>query len=250
MVPERDRVILVDHNERGQAVEGIEEAKILEIIDHHRLGGIQTSEPIFTHAEPVGCTATIVANMHWDHDVDIPQSIAGLLLSAILSDTVLFKSPTCTQKDKDAANKLAEIAGVDLKEYGMGMLKAGAGIGDMTPAEIAKTDLKEFQFGDYHVIISQISVMDPQEVLDIEPQLIEAMSAICEKEGFDMSLVMVTDILQEATYLMYAGSPKTLIGEAFKQDASGTHIYLPGVMSRKKQIVPPLSEAVKRIAQN
>ena len=132
MVPERDRVILVDHNERGQAVEGIEEAKILEIIDHHRLGGIQTSEPIFTHAEPVGCTATIVANMHWDHDVDIPQSIAGLLLSAILSDTVLFKSPTCTQKDKDAANKLAEIAGVDLKEYGMGMLKAGAGIGDMT----------------------------------------------------------------------------------------------------------------------
>ncbi len=250
MVPERDKVILVDHNERGQAVEGIEEAKITEIIDHHRLGGIQTSEPIYTHAEPVGCTATIVANMHWDHDVDIPKSIAGLLLSAILSDTVLFKSPTCTEKDKKTAQRLAEIADVDLKSYGMEMLKAGAGIGDMTPAEIAKTDLKEFQFGDYHVIISQISVMDPKEVLDIEPQLIEAMSSICEKEGFDMSLVMVTDILEEATYLLYAGSPKTLIGEAFKKDASGTHIYLPGVMSRKKQIVPPLSEAVKRIAQN
>ena len=157
----------------------------------------------------------------------------------IVAQCVAFKAPGGKQ-----------CAGVDLKEYGIGMLKAGAGIGDMTPAEIAKTDLKEFQFGDYHVIISQISVMDPQEVLDIEPQLIEAMSAICEKEGFDMSLVMVTDILQEATYLMYAGSPKTLIGEAFKQDASGTHIYLPGVMSRKKQIVPPLSEAVKRIAQN
>ena len=246
-MPERDRVILVDHNERGQAVEGIEEAKIVEVIDHHRLGGIQTSEPIFTHAEPVGCTATIVANMHWQQDVDIPAPVAGLLLSAILSDTVLFKSPTCTPYDKKTAERLAEIAGVDLKEYGMAMLKAGSGIGDMTPMEIAKNDSKEFQMGDYHLLISQISVMDTKEVLGLEPQLIEAMTTICEKEGFDMSLVMVTDILEEATYLLYAGSPKTLIGEAFKKDASGTHVYLPGVMSRKKQIVPPLSEAVKRI---
>ena len=246
-MPERDRVILVDHNERGQAVEGIEAAKIVEIIDHHRLGGIQTSEPIFTHAEPVGCTATIVANMHWHRDIDIPQSIAGLLLSAILSDTVLFKSPTCTPYDKKTAERLAEIAGVDIQEYGMAMLKAGSGIGDMTPMEIAKNDLKEFTIGDYRIIVSQISVMDTKEVMDLEPQLIEAMSTICEKEGFDMSLVMVTDILEEATYLLYAGSPKTLIGEAFKKDASGTHVYLPGVMSRKKQIIPPLSEAVKRI---
>lgn len=248
-MPERDRVILVDHNERGQAVEGIEEAKIVEVIDHHRLGGIQTSEPIFTHAEPVGCTATIVANMHWQQDVDIPAPVAGLLLSAILSDTVLFKSPTCTPYDKKTAERLAEIAGVDLKEYGMAMLKAGSGIGDMTPMEIAKNDSKEFQMGDYHLLISQISVMDTKEVLGLEPQLIEAMTTICEKEGFDMSLVMVTDILEEATYLLYAGSPKTLIGEAFKKDASGTHVYLPGVMSRKKQIVPPLSEAVKRIKE-
>lgn len=248
-MPERDRVILVDHNERGQAVEGIEEAKIVEVIDHHRLGGIQTSEPIFTHAEPVGCTATIVANMHWQQDVDIPAPVAGLLLSAILSDTVLFKSPTCTPYDKKTAERLAEIAGVDLKKYGMAMLKAGSGIGDMTPMEIAKNDSKEFQMGDYHLLISQISVMDTKEVLGLEPQLIEAMTTICEKEGFDMSLVMVTDILEEATYLLYAGSPKTLIGEAFKKDASGTHVYLPGVMSRKKQIVPPLSEAVKRIKE-
>ena len=249
MVPEREKVILVDHNERGQAVEGIEEAKILEIIDHHRLGGIQTSEPIYTHAEPVGCTATIVANMHWQNDVDIPASIAGLLLSAIISDTVLFKSPTCTEYDKKTAERLAEIAGVDINEYGMAMLKAGSGIGDMTPAEIAKNDLKEFQIGDYRIIVSQISVMDTKEVMDLEPQLIKAMTNICEKEGFDMSLLMVTDILEEATQLLYAGSPKTLIGEAFKKDASGTHVYLPGVMSRKKQIIPPLSEAVKRIAK-
>lgn len=220
MLPERDRVILVDHNERGQAVEGIEEAKIIEIIDHHRLGGVQTGEPIFTRVEPVGCTATIVSNMHWEHDVEIPPSIAGLLLSAILSDTVLFKSPTCTPHDKKTAERLAEIAGVDINEYGMAMLKAGSGIGDMTPAEIAKNDLKEFQIGDYRIIVSQISVMDPKEVMDLEPQLIDAMKHICEKEGFDMSLVMVTDILQEATYLLFAGSPRTLIGEAFKKDAS------------------------------
>ena len=247
MVPERERVILVDHNERGQAVEGIEEARILEIIDHHRLGGIQTSEPIYTRQEPVGCTATIVANMHWHRDVDIPPSIAGLLLSAIISDTVLFKSPTCTEYDKKTAKHLAEIAGVDINEYGLAMLKAGSGIGDMTPSEIAKNDMKEFRIGDYRIIVSQISVMDTKEVMDLEPELIKSMASICDKEGFDMSLVMVTDIIEEATYLLYTGSPKTLIGEAFKKDASGTHVYLPGVMSRKKQIIPPLSEAVKRI---
>jgi manganese-dependent inorganic pyrophosphatase len=247
MLPEREKVILVDHNERGQAVEGIEDAKIVEIIDHHRLGGVQTSEPIFIRQEPVGCTCTIVANMHWDADIEIPPSIAGLLLSAIISDTVLFKSPTCTAKDKKTAEKLAEIAGVDLKEYGLAMLRAGAGIGGKTPTEIAKNDLKEFKIGDYRIIVSQISVMDPKEVLDIEEKIIDVMTDNCEREGFDMHLLMVTDILEESTYLLYAGSPKTLIGEAFKKDASGTHVYLPGVMSRKKQIIPPLSEAVKRI---
>ena len=247
MLPEREKVILVDHNERGQAIEGIEDAKIMEIIDHHRLGGVQTSEPIYIHQEPVGCTCTIVANMHWHQDVDIPPSIAGLLLSAIISDTVLFKSPTCTPYDKKTAEKLANIAGVDLKEYGLAMLRAGAGIGDKTPAEIAKNDLKEFKIGDYRIIVSQISVMDPKEILNIENQLIAFMKDECEREGFDMHLLMATDILEEATYLLYAGSPKTLIGEAFKKDASGTHVYLPGVMSRKKQIIPPLSEAVKRI---
>ena len=247
MLPERERVILVDHNERGQAVEGIEDAKIMEIIDHHRLGGIQTSEPIYTHQEPVGCTCTIVANMHWHRDIDIPPSIAGLLMSAIISDTVLFKSPTCTPYDKKTAEKLADIAGVDLKEYGLAMLRAGAGIGDKTPAEIAKNDLKEFNIGDYRIIVSQISVMDPKEILDMEDQLIAFMKENIEREGFDMHLLMATDILEEATYLLFAGSPRTLIGEAFKKDASGTHVFLPGVMSRKKQVIPPLSEAVKRI---
>ncbi len=249
MLPEREKIILVDHNERGQAIEGIEDAKIVEIIDHHRLGGIQTSEPIYIHQEPVGCTCTIVANMHWDNDVEIPPSIAGLLLSAIISDTVLFKSPTCTPKDRKTAERLAEIAGVNLKEYGLAMLRAGAGIGDKTPAEIVKNDLKEFKIGDYRVIVSQISVMDPQEVLALEPQLIEAMKKNCENESADLDLMMITDILEESTYLMYYGAPRTLVAEAFRKDTSGNYIFLPGVLSRKKQCIPPLSEAAKRISQ-
>lgn len=245
-IPEREKVILVDHNERSQAVEGIEEAKILEIIDHHRLGGIQTSDPIFTRQEPVGCTATIVANMHWHRDIEIPADIAGLLLSAIISDTVLFKSPTCTPYDKETAEKLAKIAGVDLNEHGMALLKAGSGIGDMTPMEIAKNDLKEFQIGDYRMIVSQISVMDTEEVLALKDELIACMNSICESEGYNMSLLMVTDIIDEGTHLLFTGNPKTIIGEAFHQDASGNLIYLPGVMSRKKQIIPPMVEASKK----
>lgn len=244
---EKERVILVDHNERSQAVEGIEDVKVIEIIDHHRLGGMQTSEPIYTHQEPVGCTATIIANMYRRRDFDIPKEIAGLLLSAIVSDTVLFKSPTCTDYDKETAERLAKIAEVDIKEYGLAMLKAGSGIGDMTPAEIVKNDMKEFVIGDYRIIVSQISVMDTQEVMDIEKEIIAAMKTICEKDKYDMSLVMVTNIIDEATTLLFSGSPKTLISEAFHKGAEGTNIYLPGVMSRKKQIIPPLSEAVKRL---
>ena len=136
---------------------------------------------------------------------------------------------------------------MDLQKYGMDMLKAGSGIGDMTPAEIAKNDMKEFQIGDYRVIVSQLSVMDTAEVMALKEQLLASMRSICEKEGFDLSLLMVTNILDESTELLYVGAPKTLIGEAFQKDASGDSIYLPGVMSRKKQVIPPLSEAVKRI---
>lgn len=247
LIPEPESLILVDHNERGQAVEGLENAKVLEIVDHHRLGGIETSEPIFTYQEPVGCTATIIAGLYWQNQVEISSQIAGLLLSAIISDTVLFKSPTTTEKDKKVAKKLAEIAGVEISKYGMEMLKAGSSIGTMTPMEIAKNDLKEFQFGDYDCIISQVSVMDTEDVLNYKSQILECMETICQEEGFSLALLMVTSILDESTELLYVGSPKTLIGDAFSKDASGNSIFLPGVMSRKKQIVPPLSEAVKRL---
>ena len=240
-------VIMVDHNEMAQAIDGMEEAALEAIVDHHRLGGVQTANPIFVHIEPVGCTATIVANMFWAAEKTIPQNIAGLLLSAIVSDTVLFKSPTCTEKDKETANKLATLAKVDLKAYGMDMLKAGAGVGDMTPAEIAKTDSKPFTFGAYKAIVSQISVMDTAEVLAMKQELTAAMTDICANEGFDLSLVMVTDIMEESTDLLFVGEPKELIAKAFQKEVNGDCIHLPGVMSRKKQIVPQLTEAASQL---
>lgn len=247
LVPEPEKLILIDHNERGQSVEGIEWAKVVEIVDHHRLGGIETSEPIYTYQEPVGSTGTIVAGMYWAHNIPMIKEVAGLLLSAIISDTVLFKSLTCTQKDRDYAEKLAEIAEVDLHEYGMEMLKAGSSIGNMSPMSIARNDMKEFKFGDYNASISQISVMDTNDVMKHKDKIIDSLNNICENDGFDLSMLMVTNILEENTELLYTGSPKALIGEAFKMDASGNSIFLPGVMSRKKQIVPPLSDAVMRI---
>ena len=152
-VEEKQAVMLVDHNEPAQSVDGLDKAELLEIVDHHRLGGLNTANPIFVHIEPVGCTATIITKMFDCQKIELPKKIAGLLLSAIVSDTVLFKSPTCTEQDKAAAEKLAVIAGVNLKEYGMAMLKAGADLGDLTPAQIAKTDSKPFSFGDRKSVV-------------------------------------------------------------------------------------------------
>ena len=238
---------LVDHNEPAQSVDGLDKAELLEIVDHHRLGGLNTANPIFVHIEPVGCTATIITKMFDCQKVELPKKIAGLLLSAIVSDTVLFKSPTCTEQDKAAAEKLAVIAGVNLKEYGMAMLKAGADLGDLTPAQIAKTDSKPFSFGKYKAIVAQISVMDTADILAKKAELVAAMQELCQNEGYDMSLLMVTDIMEESTELVFVGEPKQLIADAFGKDASGDSIYLPGVMSRKKQIVPQLTEAAAKL---
>lgn len=246
-VEEKQAVMLVDHNEPAQSVDGLDKAELLEIVDHHRLGGLNTANPIFVHIEPVGCTATIITKMFDCQKVELPKKIAGLLLSAIVSDTVLFKSPTCTEQDKAAAEKLAVIAGVNLKDYGMAMLKAGADLGDLTPAQIAKTDSKPFSFGKYKAIVAQISVMDTADILAKKAELVAAMQELCQNEGYDMSLLMVTDIMEESTELVFVGEPKQLIADAFGKDASGDSIYLPGVMSRKKQIVPQLTEAAAKL---
>ncbi|GBG55506.1 manganese-dependent inorganic pyrophosphatase [Sporomusaceae bacterium FL31] len=245
IVPEREKIILVDHNERAQAVEGIEEAQIIEIVDHHRLGGLQTGEPIFIRHEPVGSTATIVANMHWHRGIEVPKHIAGMLLAAIVSDTVLFKSPTATAYDRETAEKLAKIAELDLVDFGMSVLKAGSGLGDMSASEIVRNDLKEFQIGEYRVAIGQLSVMDTAEVLAVKDELLTAMDAMLAKESYDMALLMVTDIIQEGTQLIYTGQPVALIAEAFGSKGDGGVVYLDGVMSRKKQVIPPMVEAAR-----
>jgi len=245
IVPEREKVILVDHNEPSQAVEGIEEAQVVEIIDHHRLGGLQTSEPIFIRHEPVGCTATIVANMHWHRNVDIPPTIAGLLLAAIISDTVLFKSPTTTAKDRATAERLAKLAGLDIQEFGLQVLKAGSNLGSLSVAEIVHNDLKEFDIGDYHVAIGQISVMDGAEVLRRKSELLDFMAKMREQENYDAVMLMITDILAEATHLLSVGRLTGLLTKAFGHEAEPGVFYLPGVMSRKKQVVPPMVEAAR-----
>lgn len=246
IVPEREKVILVDHNEKTQAVAGIEEAHILEIIDHHRLGGLETGEPIFIRHDPVGSTSTIVANMHWHRNVKMSKNIAGVLLSGILSDTLLFKSPTSTPQDRETAKQLAQIAGVDLTEFGMAVLRAGSRFNGMEPEEIIRYDLKEFQIADYRVSISQITVMDAADILAKRSEGLEgALSMVRQKEGFDLSLLMVTDILQETTHLLHAGRPTSLLRRAFGAQSTDTLFVLPQTMSRKKQVVPPLVEAAR-----
>lgn len=250
MVPEKTKLILVDHNERSQAVEGIEKAQILEIIDHHRLGGIQTNEPIYTRQDPVGCTCTIVADMHIHRQVAIPPQIAGLMLSAIISDTVLFKSPTCTQHDKDMAHYLSKIAGVDIEKYGMELLRAGSDMGNMSSDEIVKNDMKEFLIGHYRFSISQCAILDKSQLAQRKDDILKELERMRTREGFDLSIVMITNILEEFSTLLFTGEPKSLLEEAFKEDTSRNLITLPGVMSRKKQVVPPLSEAAKILGAN
>lgn len=245
IAPQRDQVILVDHNERTQAVDGIESADILEIIDHHRLGGMETGEPIFIRHEPVGSTATIIANMCWHRGVEVPKVIAGLLLSAILSDTILFKSPTCTAKDRGTAERLAVIADVDIQSYGTEMLKAGASTAKLAASDLLHADLKEFQMAEFRIVIGQISVLEVQDVLCRKGELLEEMEAMRNRENYDMVLLLVTDILQEASHLIFAGEPEELLEQAFSVEIIDHEVYLPGVLSRKKQVVPPMVNTAK-----
>ena len=240
------QVILVDHNEPAQAAPGLEQARVRAVVDHHRLGGgLQTDAPIFIHFEPLGCTASIVAEMYWQHDIEMSQQTAGLLLSAIISDTMLFRSPTCTAADRATAEKLAEPAGVDLMTYGREMLEAGLDISDMSAADLAANDAKKYTFGAYNVLIAQTSVSDAMTVLTRKAKLIAAMDELRRAEGCDLHLLMLTESFNGNTTLLIAGEPKKLVTAAFGKEVTDNMIELPGVMSRKKQIVPPLTAAAK-----
>ena len=246
LVPAREKVILVDHNERSQAVDGIEEVQIVEIVDHHRLGGLETSEPIFIRHEPVGSTATIVANLHWHRNVDIPASIAGLLLAAVISDTLMFKSPTTTPADRQTASKLAAVAGLDIEQFGMDVLKAGSVSGDLPVNDLISGDLKEFQIGEYSIAISQTFAMNVAETFATgRDPIVDALEAMRVKAGYDMAALMATDILRESTHLFYTGKAGSLLHLAFGDDAKDGLVFLPGTMSRKKQLLPRLIEAAR-----
>ena len=234
-------VVLVDHNEVAQTADDIAEANLVEIIDHHKIGGLSTDLPISVRIMPVGCTCTIIYNLFKENNVEIPYEIAGLLLSAILSDTLIFKSPTTTELDKEAALALAEIAKVDYEKYVMEMFKAGTSLEGFSIEEIVNMDFKEFDMSGKRVGIGQVMTLDIDAVLSKKEEFLNYINAT----EFDMLVLAVTDIINEGSYLIYKGEDK-VISEAFGVDAS-QGVFAEGVVSRKKQLVPKLTDAVKNM---
>ncbi len=239
----RKKVILVDHNERSQSILGIEEAEIVEIIDHHRIADIQTASPLYLRIEPVGCTSTIVGKMYLEEEIPIPKNMAGLMLSAIISDTLLFNSPTCTHEDKEMATYLARLIDIDINHYGKKMLIAGSNLNEMTPTEIIKTDLKIFTMGKYKIAVSQINTGDFRGIYKKLDSVLKEMNHFCDHEALSLSVLMVTDIVLGGTELIIAGKEQSLARLAFDFQSSEFSKFLNGVFSRKKQIVPPLMNA-------
>ncbi|MEE8886948.1 MAG: putative manganese-dependent inorganic diphosphatase [Eubacteriales bacterium] len=245
-------LILVDHNEKTQAVLNVDEANVMEIIDHHRLGAIQTMSPIVFRSEPIGCTATIMYKIYHEKHLEIPRKIAGLLMSAIISDTLLFRSPTCTPMDKNAALDLAQIAGVsDIEKYASNMFKAGSNLEDKTPEEIFFQDYKKFNIENTTFGVGQISSMSEEELQIIKSRLIPQMKEECGKHEIEMVFFMLTNIINESTELLYySDDDKKEAGELVSAAFPGTELgedsaQLPGVISRKKQLIPSFMKALQ-----
>ena len=237
--PRRKNIVLVDHNESAQSVPGLDQAELIEIIDHHRLADIQTTQPIHVRNEPVGSTTTIVAEMYQESGVTPSPAMAGLMVSAILSDTVMFKSPTCTERDKIFAERLSRIAGVSIEEIGKELFDTSRNT-DSSAEHLIKTDFKEFHIADQTLGVSQIICVDSKSMLGRKAEFLETMEMLRKKNGYDMILLMLTDVLIEGSYLFYIGSDDT-IRYAFSAEPHDNELYLPGVMSRKKQIIPMLT---------
>ena len=234
-------LVLVDHNERSQAVDGLEDAEILEIVDHHKLGGIQTINPVMFRNQPLGCTCTIVYQMYKEHGVEIEPAIAGLMCSAILSDTLVFRSPTCTPVDKAAAEELAKIAGIEIESYAMDMFAAGSDLENKSPEEIFYQDFKKFTAGDLMFGVGQISSMSDKELDNIKERLVPYMKKALADHGVGMIFFMLTNILDESSELLYEGEgARELLNQAFKVSPDAEKVYLKGVVSRKKQMIPSL----------
>jgi manganese-dependent inorganic pyrophosphatase len=244
MSKQKKQVILVDHNEKTQAVSNIEEAEILEIIDHHRLGSLETMAPVYFRNQPLGCTSTIIYQMYLEKQIPISGEIAGLLCAAILSDTLMFRSPTCTQMDKEAALKLAELAGVNTEEFAQKMFEAGSDFENKTENEILNQDFKIFHSGDISFGVAQISAMSRTELDRVQIRVMPCLKELLVEKKLDMVFIMLTDILSESTNLVFEGED----AEAVVRDAYGSApqdgVLLKGVVSRKKQLIPTLMNAL------
>lgn len=239
------KIILVDHNEVAQAVDNIMEATLMEVVDHHKIGDIQTGSPIFFHNEPVGSTATIISAMYDQYEIPISKEMAGVMISAILSDTVLFKSPTCTDKDKVEVAKLAKIIGEDYEQYGIAMLTAKSDISSKTARDIVKGDYKHFDFAGTKAGVGQIEVMDLSVLDDRRKAILDDMENVRKEEGLSFVLIMLTDVMKEASDLLFVGKPVDKFEKAFEGKMENNSIYKEGVLSRKKQVIPPLEAAFK-----
>lgn len=237
--PRRKNIVLVDHNESAQSVPGLDQAELIEIIDHHRLADIQTTQPINVRNEPVGSTTTIVAEMYQENGVTPSPAMAGLMVSAILSDTVMFKSPTCTERDRIFAERLSKIAGVSIEEIGKELFDISRNP-DSSAEHLINTDFKEFHIAGQTLGVSQIICVDSTSMLERKSEFLDTLAMLKKKNGYDMIILMLTDVLIEGSYLFYVGSDDT-IRYAFSAEPQNNEIFLPGVMSRKKQIIPMLT---------
>ena len=236
--PHRKRVVLVDHNELSQSVPGLEEAEILEIIDHHRLADIQTASPIYVRNEPVGSTNTIVAGMFQERGLMPSAGMAGMMAAAILSDTVMFKSPTCTDRDIRTAKRLARIANVSLDALGKAIFSAS--VDGKTEEELLFRDFKEFQIAGHALGVGQITCVDSSALIDRKPAFLKLMEETARKEHYDLLVLMITDVLQEGTWIFFVGDDEA-ITQAFNAEPRDNSLFLHRVLSRKKQVVPMLS---------
>lgn len=243
---EVDAVVLVDHNEAQQSVADIKDVTVKAVIDHHRIANFQTSDPLYYRAEPLGSTATILLKLFKEYEVELPANIAGILLSAVISDTLLLKSPTCTPQDVHAAEELAEIAGVILNEYGMAMLKAGTDIADKTAAEILNDDAKSFEMGTETVRIGQVNVVDINDVLIHKEDILKEMRDESKENNYNLYVLLITDIIENNSVAIVDGVGYRQFERAFNLPIQLNTVELANVVSRKKQVVPQLTEIYKK----
>ncbi len=239
-------VILVDHNQAIQSVDGIEEANISEVIDHHNLGTIGTSTPISFRAMPVGCTSTIIYQIYKEKNIEIPSDIAGLMLSAILSDTLLLKSPTTTNLDKEVALSLSKITNIDINEYGMSMLKAGSSIAGMSYKDILEQDYKTYKIDDYNIGIGQVMTLDIDEIMAKKDEYIKILNEMHDSYNYKVSLMFVTDAIKNGSYLFYNETAKDIVSTVYLIKNLEQGIFLPDIVSRKKQMLPDLIDYLQK----